>query len=195
MEIATIKLDDGREIGIAPVEPHEAMRLAEGCQELSGVRAWWRSAMLVSAVRTIDGIPNPAPRHVKHIEGLVGRFSNRDLKAISEAVDSSPVAEDKITLELAELTPVETLRTWAVIGSFEAIPGWVAPAFIAAAVRKIDGDSVSFPATKDEVRALVERLGVAGMTKASVFMLSNAAAEKAAEPDRVASAKNLVAER
>ena len=93
-------------------------------------------------------------------------------------------------LELAELTPLETLRIWAVIGEFETIAGWVAPAFIAATVRKIGGEKVSLPSTKEEMKALVARLGLAGMSKASAFMLTQAAAEKDAEASKRAAAKN-----
>ena len=71
----TIKFDDGREVELEPVTPHEAMGIAEGCRQLSGVRQWWRTAMAVAAIRRIDGIPMPLPTHEKHVEGMVARFS------------------------------------------------------------------------------------------------------------------------
>jgi hypothetical protein len=186
----TLKLDDGRELGIAPAAPHEAMKLAEGCRELSGVRQWWHKAMSVAAVRTIDGIPLPAPTHERHVEGLVARFSRSDLKKIIAARDEAESADEAPELEFKEITPLEELRLWALIGDFDTIPAWVATAFIAAPVRKIGSEAVSFPASKDEMKALVERLGVAGMNQASVFLLASKAAEKAAEADKVAAAKN-----
>ena len=185
-----VKLDDGRELGLLPVAPHEAMAIAEGCRQLSGVRQWWRTAMAVSAIRSIDGIPLPVPTHEKHIEGMVGRFSRQDLKAISEALENQVNEEPSNELEMAQLTPLETLRIWAVIGEFETVAGWVAPAFIASAVRKIDGEKISFPSTKDEIKVLVARLGLAGMSKASSFMLAQSAEEKNSEANKLAAAKN-----
>ncbi len=184
-----LALDDGRELGIAPVEPHEAMNIAEGCRDLSGVRQWWQTAMAVAAIRTIDGIPLPAPTHEKHVEGLVARFSRADLAAIAGAkfpADDRPAP----ILDLAQLAPVETLRLWAAIGELETIPGWVAPAHIAAQVRKIDGEAVAFPTTKAEIKALVERLGVAGMTLASAFLVAHVNAARTAATDKQAAAKN-----
>jgi hypothetical protein len=185
----TIKLDDGRELGVTPVAPHEAMTLAEGCRELSGVQHWWRTAMAVAAVRTIDGVPLPFPSHEKHVEGLVNRFSRADLKVIA-AADSTDGEPEAPEMEFRELSPLEEMRMWALIGEYEQIPGWVAPAFIAATVRKIGEDKVAFPASKEEVKKLVARLGMMGMTRASIFMLAQRAEEKAAEADKLAAAKN-----
>lgn len=185
----TVTLDDERVLGVTPVAPHEAMKIAEGCRELSGVRQWWRVAMKVAAIRMIDGVPMPMPTHPKHIEGLVSRFSKRDMKAISEA-EEQHISEQSSDLELLELTPLETLRIWALIGELETAPGWVAPAFIAATVRKIDEEKVPFPCSKDEMRDLVARLGTAGMIKASRFMLDHIDKEKKAASDKEAAVKN-----
>ena len=186
----TIKLGDGRKLVLDLVTPHEAMGIAEGCRQLSGIRQWWKIAMAVSSIRSIDEIPLPLPTGEKHIEGMVGRFSAQDLKAIIEALEAEPVDEDSPDLEFAELTPLETLKVWAVIGDFETIGGWVAPAFMACCVRKIGDEKICLPTTKKEIKALVERLGPAGMSKASLFRLARSAAEKNAEVDKLAAAKN-----
>jgi hypothetical protein len=187
--MTTITLEDGRVIGIEPVAPHEAMTIAAGCRELSGVRQWWQTAMSLAAIRTINGIPRPLPTHARHVEGLIREFSRDDLNVIANvpaaANDAAPPR-----LELVELTPLETLRLWAVIGEYEAIPGWVAPAFIAAQVRKIDGEDVTFPASKEAVKDLVARLGVPGMTVASAFLVAGLERAKAVAADKQAAAKN-----
>lgn len=186
----TLSLEDGRVVTLEPVAPHEAMELAEGCRQLSGVRQWWRIAMAVAAVRSIDGVPLPLPTHEKHIEGMVSRFSREDLKAISGALAGVAEEEAVPDIECAELTPLETLRMWRVVGEFEGISGWVAPAFVAAAVRRIGNEAVTFPTSRAEVKALVARLGSAGMNKASEFTLSRRRAEAASEADRRIAAKN-----
>jgi hypothetical protein len=186
----TIKLDDGRELALEPVAPHESMGIAEGCRQLSSVRQWWRMAMTVAAVRSIDGIPLPLPTHEKHIEGMVARFTRQDLNTISEALENEPNQQVSPELEMAGLTPLEVLRLWALSGEFESVYGWVSQAFIAANVRKIGNEKISFPTTKEEMKALVARLGVAGMAKASAFMVADSAAEKAAEAEKLAAAKN-----
>jgi len=186
----TIKLNDGRELALDPVAPHEAMGIAEGCRQLSGIRQWWRMAMTVASIRYIDGIPLPLPGYEKHIEGMIARFSRQDLTTISEALEQQYNAQPSPELELAELKPLEILRIWALIGEFETIAGWVAPAFIAASVRKIDNEKITFPSTKEEMKALVARLGLAGMSKASALLSARSAAEKAAEADTQAAAKN-----
>lgn len=186
----TIRLHDGRELALEPVAPHEAMGVAEGCRHLSGIRQWWRAAMTVASIRSINGIPMPLPTHAKHVEGLVGRFSRQEMKLISEALETQPVEEGSTELELRELTPLETLRIWAVIGEFEMIQGWVAPAFIACCVRGIGDEKIALPASKEEIKALVGRLGLAGMSSASAFLVAQAEAEKNAEADREAAAKN-----
>ena len=146
--------------------------------------------MAVASVRSIDGIPIPLPIHEKHIEGMVARFSREDLRAVVAAADRQPSEENAPELDLVELTPLETLRIWAVIGELETIAGWVAPAFIAAAVRQISGERILLPSSKEEIKALVARLGPAGMSKASSFMLARSAAERQAEADKQAAAKN-----
>ncbi len=186
----TIKLDDGRELDLRPVEPHEAMAIAEGCRHLSGVRQWWKTAMTVAAIRCIDSIPIPLPTYEKHIEGMVSRFCRRDLQAVAVSLENEVDEHALPELELIELTPLETLRLWALIGEFETIAGWVAPAFIAAAVRKIGDEKISLPSTKVEMRALVARLGQAGMAKAAAFMAAQTVAEREAELARRAAAKN-----
>jgi len=186
----TLDLDDGRALGLEPVAPHEAMGIAEGCRQLSSIRQWWRMAMAVAAVRSIDGIPLPLPTHEKHIEGMVARFSREELRAISEALASYPGDQTAPEVEMAPLTPLEVLRIWALIGEFESVLGWVQPAFIAASVRKIGNETISLPTTKAEMKALVARLGVAGMAKAAVFMVEDSAAEEAAEADKEAAVKN-----
>jgi len=187
--MVTVTLEDGRALGIEPVTSAEAMTIAAGCRELSGVRQWWTTAMAVASIRTIDGIPRPLPTHEKHIEGLVRQFSRNDLSVIGNVRVAASDAPPPV-LEMAELTPLETLRLWAVIGEFEAIPGWVAPAFIAAQVRKIDGEDVAFPATKDAIKDLVARLGAPGMTLASAFLVANLESAKTAAADKQAAAKN-----
>jgi len=184
-----VTLDDGRVIGIEPVAPHEAMTIAAGCRELSGVRQWWQTAMALAAIRKIDGVPRPLPVHEKHIEGLIRQFSRDELAVIANVKAPAPDAVAP-ALEMAKLTPLETLRLWAVIGEYEAIPGWVAPAFIAAQVRKIDGEDVEFPASKDAVRQLVARLGVPGMTVASAFLVAGLERVKASAAAKQAAAKN-----
>jgi hypothetical protein len=186
----TIKLNDGRELALDPAAPHEAMGIAEGCRQLSGIRQWWRMAMTVASIRYIDGIPLPLPAHEKHIEGMIARFSKQDLRMISVALENQYDEQPSPELELVELKPIEILRIWALIGEFEAIAGWVAPAFIAASVRKIGDEKISLPSTKEEMRALVARLGLAGMSKASALLSALTTAEKAAEADKQAAAKN-----
>jgi len=186
----TIKLSDGRELAVEPVAPHEAMGLAEGCRHLSGVRQWWWLATTVAAIRSIDGITLPFPTHEKHIEGMVSRFSKQELRVISEALENFPKEEISPDLELRELTPLETLRIWALIGEFETMTGWVLPAFVASAVRKIGDEKISFPASKQEMKTLVARLGPAGMSEASAFMATQNETEKAAEAEKQAAAKN-----
>jgi hypothetical protein len=186
----TIKIGDGRELALKPVAPHEAMGLAEGCRQLSGVRQWWLVATTVASIRSIDGIPMPFPTHEKHIEGLVARFSRNDLRIISEALENCPNEQVSPELELRELTPLETLRIWALIGEFETMPGWVNSAFIASVVRKIDDEKISLPTSKAEMKGLAGRLGLAGMSKASAFLWTQHEAEKAAEGEKQAAAKN-----
>lgn len=186
----TVKLGDGRELALEPVAPHEAMGLAEGCRHLSGVHQWWRLATTVASVRSIDGIPMPFPTHEKHIEGMIARFSRPEVRLISETVEGHPREEEPPELELRELTPLETLRIWAVIGEFETVPGWAHPAFTAAAVRKIGDDNITLPASKGEMKTLVARLGIGGMLRASLFRVEQATAAEAAEVEKQAAAKN-----
>ncbi len=185
----TLTLDDGRTLSIVSVEPHEAMTIAEGCRDLSGIRAWWRMALAASAIRSIDGIPMPMPTHERHIEGLISRFSRHDMKRILEVAEQ-PISQPAPELELAELTALETLRIWAVIGSFETIAAWVAPAFIAGQVRAIDSEKLLFPQSKQEVKEIVRRLGLAGMAKASAFLLAKQESIKAESADMQAAIKN-----
>ncbi len=185
----TLTLDDGRALGVVPVEPHEAMTIAEGCRDLSGIRAWWRMALAASAIRSIDGIPMPMPTHERHIEGLIARFSRQDMKRIIEVAEQ-PMSQPAPELELVELTALETLRIWAVIGTFETIAAWVAPAFIAGQVRAIDGERLIFPSSKQEMKEIVRRLGLAGMEKASAFLLAKQESDKVESAGRQAAAKN-----
>lgn len=185
-----INLEDGRELALEPVAPHEAMGIAEGCRHLSGIHQWWRMAMAVASVRSIDGIPLPLPTHEKHIDGMAARFSRQDLKQIFLALESLSTEPVSLELEFGELTPLEMLRIWAVIGEFETVAGWVVPAFIAAVVRKIGNEKISLPTTKAEMKALVAHLGSIGMSQASEFILTQRVAEKAAEREKQAAAKN-----
>lgn len=190
MEITTIKLDDGRELGIAPVEPHEAMNLAERCRELSGNRRWWRTAMIVAAIRTIDGIPNPFPTHKKHIQGLVGRFEKSDIDLLREPSATWPETTAVHELEFSALTTLEDLNVSEIAEDCSDVPGWIGPAMLAATVRKIDGESVAFPKSHDEMLDLVKRLGQAGLVKAAAYMFENVEQEKASAEAKKAAAKN-----
>ena len=70
------------------------------------------------------------------------------------------------------------------------MPGWIGPAMLAATVRKIDGKSVAFPKSHDEMIDLVNRLGQSGLVKAAAFMFENAEREKASAEAKKAAAKN-----
>lgn len=185
-----ITLPDGRSLEIEPLAPHEAMKLAEGARALSGNRGWWKMALAMAAIRSINGVPNPFPTHKKHIEGLCGRFDGAAMAAIREAAEKWPVYPPCPPLELSPLTPLEKLRVYELAEDCNDVPGWIAAAFIAAGVRKIDGEDVAFPSSKAEMRELVQRLGIGGMVEASAFMEAQFVAERARFVTAASAAKN-----
>ena len=170
----TVTLDDGRVLELKAVEPHEAMRLAEGVdapgtgrdQRLSGNRAWWNRALQAAAVRSINGIPNPFPFSRTHIRGMIGDLGVDGMKKIAEALREVVVAPDRRAIEASPLSAVEELDLFEVAGDYADVPGWIAAAYLAAQVRKIDGAALAFPATQDALRARVEQLGASGLLAA-----------------------------
>ncbi|HTJ88875.1 MAG TPA: hypothetical protein VL356_01665 [Acidocella sp.] len=164
-------LDDGRILELKPAEPHEAMRLAEGVdapgtgreQKLSGNRVWWNRALQVAAVRSINGIPNPFPFSRTHIRGMVGDLGVDGIKKIAEALRDVVVPPETRAIEASPLSAVEELDLFELAGDYADVPGWIASAYLAAQVRKVDGAVLAFPATQDDVRARVEQLGAAGL--------------------------------
>jgi hypothetical protein len=167
----TVTLDDGRILELKPVEPHEAMRLAEGVdapgtgreQKLSGNRVWWNRALQAAAVRSINGIPNPFPFSRTHIRGMVGDLGVEGVNKIAEALRDVVVAPETRAIEASPLSAVEELDLFELAGDYADVPGWIASAYLAAQVRKVDGAALAFPATQDHVRARVEQLGAAGL--------------------------------
>ncbi len=170
----TVTLDDGRLLELRPVEPHEAMRLAEGVdapgtgrdQRLSGNRVWWNRALQAAAVRSINGIPNPFPFSRTHIRAMVGDLGVAGLKKIAEALRDMVVAPETRAIEALPLSSVEELDLFELAGDYADVPGWIAAAYLTAQVRKIDGTAWAFPATQDDVRVRVEQLGASGLLAA-----------------------------
>ncbi|HVE21837.1 MAG TPA: hypothetical protein VNC39_07670 [Acidocella sp.] len=169
-----ITLDDGRVLELRPVEPHEAMQLAEGVdapgtgreQKLSGNRVWWNRALQAAAVRSINGIPNPFPFSRTHIRGMIGDLGAAGVTKIVEALQDMVIAPDARAIEASPLSAVEELDLFELAGDYSDVPGWIAAAYLAAQVRKIDGAALAFPTTQDDVRARVERLGASGLLAA-----------------------------
>lgn len=170
----TITLDDGRVLELNPVAPHEAMQLAEGVdapgtgreQKLSGNRVWWNRALQAAAVRSINGIPNPFPFSRTHIRGMIGDLGVDGVKKIAEALQDVVVAPDARAIEASPLSAIEELDLFELAGDYSDVPGWIAAAYLAAQVRKIDDAALAFPTTQDDVRARVERLGASGLLAA-----------------------------
>jgi hypothetical protein len=170
----SITLDDGRVLELQPVEPHEAMRLAEGVdapgtgreQKLSGNRVWWNRALQAAAVRSINGIPNPFPFSRTHIRGMIGDLGAVGVTKIADALQDMVIAPDARAIEASPLSAIEELDLFELAGDYSDVPGWIAAAYLAAQVRKIDGAALAFPTTQDDVRARVERLGASGLLAA-----------------------------
>jgi hypothetical protein len=167
----TITLDDGRVLELNTVAPHEAMRLAEGVdapgtgreQKLSGNRVWWNRALQGAAVRSINGIPNPFPFSRTHIRGMIGDLGMAGMKKIAEALEAELVAPDTRVIEATALAALEELDLFELAAEFADAPGWIACAYLAAQVRKIDGVAWAFPDSQDAVRQRVEQLGASGL--------------------------------
>jgi hypothetical protein len=183
--MSTVTLNDSRVLELKPVEPHEAMRLAEGVdapgtgreQKLSGNRVWWNRALQVAAVRSINGIPTPFPFSRTHIRGMVGDLGVDGMKKIAEALREMTVAPETRAIEAEPLSSVEELDLFELAGDYADVPGWIAAAYLAAQVRKVDGAALAFPVTQDDVRARVEQLGASGLLVAFSAM-RQARAEK-----------------
>jgi hypothetical protein len=184
-----ITLDDGRSLGIQSLTALEAMALAEGCGDLSGIGQWWILANIAASIRTIDGIALPPPTHRRHIEGVLSRFSQSDLDAIMAIAEASNEEVD-LDLSVAPMTPLETLRIWAIIGEFEEIPAWVGSAFIASQVRSINGEKICFPESRSQLKETVAKLGMSGMLKASTLLAAQSDAKQAGEADAKDAIKN-----
>jgi hypothetical protein len=183
-----ITLPDGRVLGIDAVTPAESMRLAEGTRELSGNRGWCSMAIIVSSIRSIDGIPRPFPTHKKHIEAILKDLSEDDLAAIRGAykhVENAPVK-----IEFRKLTPFELLKIYEYAGEFNDVRGWLGPATIAASVRKIDERAIAFPESQAELMTLVSELGIAGFAAAMAKMKEGLEAADTKARSLEAAAKN-----
>jgi hypothetical protein len=163
-----ITLADGRVLGIEGVTPAESMKLAEGTRELSGNRGWCSMAIIVAAIRSIDGIPRPFPTHKKHIEALLKDLNEEDVAAIRAAYKNVEIAPLKI--EFKKLSPFELLKIYEFAGEFNDVRGWIGPATIAASVRKIGDKAVAFPESQADLTALVTELGAAGFAAATMKM-------------------------
>ena len=141
------------------------MQLAEGAdapgtgreQKLSGNRVWWNRALQAAAVRSINGIPNPFPFSRTHIRGMIGDLGVDGAKKIAEALQDVVIAPDAPQPSRRRRFPPS--RSWICSRSWPAIirmcRGWIAAAYLAAQVRKIDGAALAFPTTQDDVRARV----------------------------------------
>jgi hypothetical protein len=170
----TITLDDGRVLELKAVAPHEAMRLAEGVdapgtgrdQKLSGNRVWWNRALQAASVRSINGIPNPFPFSRTHIRGIIGDLGVAGMKKIADALNAELVAPDTRVVEATALSSLEELDLFELAAEFADVPGWIACAYLAAQVRKIDGVTLAFPDGQDAVRQRVEQLGASGLLMA-----------------------------
>jgi hypothetical protein len=167
----TITLDDGRVLEVNAVAPHEAMRLAEGVdapgagreQKLSGNRVWWNRALQAAAVRRINGIPNPFPFSRTHIRGMIGALGADGMKRIAEALGAETVAPETRVIAATALSALEELDLFELAGDYADVPGWIACAYLAVQVRKIDDLSWGFPDSQEEVRRRVEQLGASGL--------------------------------
>jgi hypothetical protein len=163
-----ITLQDGRVLGVEGVTPAESMKLAEGTRELSGNRGWCSMAIIVAAIRSIDGIPRPFPTHKKHIESLLRELNEDDVAAVRAAYKGIEIAPVKI--EFRKLSPFELLKVYEYAGEFNDVRGWVGPATVAASVRKIGEKAIAFPESQADLMALVAELGIAGFAAASARM-------------------------
>ncbi|HEY1857602.1 hypothetical protein [Acidocella sp.] len=183
----SITLDDGRVLELNAVAPHEAMRLAEGVdapgtgrdQRLSGNRVWWNRALQAAAVRSISGIPNPFPFSRTHIRGMIGDLGADGMRKIAEALGVEFLAPETRVIEATALSALEELDLFELADEYSDVPGWIASAYLAAQVRKIDGAALAFPVTQDEVRARVEQLGASGLLVAFHALRPTAGSEAA----------------
>ena len=96
---------DGHKIEVNPLSPGEMLDFFEAftSKQVSS-RAWFRYALWICSVRTIDGVPVVFPANGQDIKDLANRLGHAGVMVVQEAIEGVPgePAVDQVDLEVAK---------------------------------------------------------------------------------------------